>query len=176
MKKAKEFLWFLIPFLATLIVTFLYSLIKTHSYGVEFAGPLRYILLFLSDKTLMKALVNTYLANIGCSLVGVGIFAIICKAISKKRNVSKKFFYIASMPIAAVFNFLMLIISIGYDIVSSDTYPAHTIVETAPPNVWQLIDGFDIISSVKFGIIAVFLFWLIETVIGTIKRKNKVTE
>lgn len=47
--------------------------------------------------------------------------------------------------------------------------------------LWLLIpflvlDFFDFLMSVKFGAIAVFLFWLIETIIGAIKRKNKVIE
>ena len=176
MKKAKELLWFLIPFFAVMLATLVYALVKSISYGIRFTGPVRYALLFLSDKNLSIAFINTYLLNIGCALIGFGIFAVFCKAISKKRNVSRKFFYIAGILVASAFNFLMLLISISDGLRGSETYPAHTIVEAAPPSVWQMIDGFNVISSVKFGTIAVFLVWLIETIIGAIKRKNKVIE
>ena len=38
------------------------------------------------------------------------------------------------------------------------------------------LDIFNAIFSIQLAIIAVFLFWLIETIVGAIKRKNKVIE
>ena len=61
MKKAKELLWFLIPFFAVMIATLVYALVKSISYGIRFTGPVRYALLFLSDKNLSIAFINKFL-------------------------------------------------------------------------------------------------------------------
>ena len=133
-----------------------------------------YIRLLLADKTMHNALLNTYLPGIICSVVCVGLFSIICKIASKKRKVSKAFYRIGSVLIAAVVAFFTaILIKVNLIGLYPAGYPAHTIVMHAPPSVWETLTVFDIITPLQTGVFVAFLFWLAETIVGIINNKKQ---
>ena len=97
MKKFKEILWFLIPFLVLGIVGIV-SLAVCASAGnllqpqpSVFVGVVNYISLFGADKVAIRAILNAFLPGTVASVIAVGICTIICKIVSRKREISKKF-------------------------------------------------------------------------------------
>ena len=83
MKKFKEFLWFLIPFLCLSLVSVIYFIFNT-SNGVM------YFRLRISDPFFVIALVNTFVPSFILSFIVVLIYKIALRFLSKKTVTSKK--------------------------------------------------------------------------------------
>ena len=83
MKKFKEFLWFLIPFLCLSLVSVIYFILNTPNG----AG---YFRLMISDPFFIIALVNTFVPSLILSFVVVFIYKIILRFLSKKTVTGRK--------------------------------------------------------------------------------------
>ena len=179
MKKFKEFLWLLIPFLVLGIVGIV-SLAVYISAGnllqsqpSVFVGVVNYISLFGTDKVAIRAILNTFLPGMVASVIALGIFTVICRLVSKKREISKKFYYIVSTLVGTVAAFFTNVAIHAFDVAVTDNGYA---MEWSFKAMLRNLDIFNAIFSIQLAIIAVFLFWIIETIVGAIKRKNKVME
>ena len=83
MKKFKEFLWFLIPFLCLSFISVIYFVLNTSN------GPM-YFRLMISDPFFIIALVNTFVPSLILSFVVVFIYKIILRFLNKKTVTGRK--------------------------------------------------------------------------------------
>ena len=83
MKKFKEFLWFLIPFLCLSFISVIYFVLNTSNGAMYFR-------LMISDPFFIIALVNTFVPSLILSLVVVFIYKIILHFLSKKTVTGRK--------------------------------------------------------------------------------------
>ena len=83
MKKFKEFLWFLIPFLCL-------SFISVISFVLNTSNGAMYFRLMISDPFFIIALVNTFVPSLILSFVVVFIYKIILRFLSKKTLAGRK--------------------------------------------------------------------------------------
>lgn len=179
MKKLKEFLWFLIPFLVLGIVGIVGLSIRISAGNIlqpqtsVFASIANYISLFSADKVAIRAILNTCLPGMAASVLGVGICTVICKIASKKREISKRFYYAIGALVGAVAAFFTSAAIHAFE--ASVTDNGYAMVWSFKAMLRNL-DIFNAIFSIQFAIVAVFLFWLAENVIGAIMRKNEVIE
>lgn len=82
-KKFKEFLWFLIPFLCLSFISVIYFVLNTSNGAMYFR-------LMISDPFFIIALVNTFVPSLILSFVVVFIYKIILRFLSKKTVTSRK--------------------------------------------------------------------------------------
>lgn len=83
MKKFKEFLWFLIPFLCLSFISVIYFVLNTSNGAMYFR-------VMISDPFFIIALVNTFVPSLILSFVVVFIYKIILRFLSKKTVTSRK--------------------------------------------------------------------------------------
>ena len=83
MKKFKEFLWFLIPFLCLSFISLIYFVLNTSNGAMYFR-------LMISDPFFIIALVNTFVPSLILSFVVVFIYKIILRFLSKKTVTGRK--------------------------------------------------------------------------------------
>ena len=83
MKKFKEFLWFLIPFLCLSFISVIYFVLNTSNGAMYFR-------LMISDPFFIIALVNTFVPSLILSFVVVFIYKIILRFLSKKTPAGRK--------------------------------------------------------------------------------------
>lgn len=83
MKKFKEFLWFLIPFLCLSFISVIYFVLNTSNGAMYFR-------LMISDPFFIIALVNTFVPSLILSFVVVFIYKIILRFLSKKTVTGRK--------------------------------------------------------------------------------------
>ena len=83
MKKFKEFLWFLIPFLCLSFISVIYFVLNTSNGAMYFR-------LMISDPFFIIALVNTFVPSLILSFVVVLIYKIILRFLSKKTVTGRK--------------------------------------------------------------------------------------
>ncbi len=83
MKKFKEFLWFLIPFLCLSFISVIYFVLNTSNGAMYFR-------LMISDPFFIIALVNTFVPSLILSFVVVSIYKIILRFLSKKTVTGRK--------------------------------------------------------------------------------------
>lgn len=83
MKKFKEFLWFLIPFLCLSFISVIYFVLNTSNGAMYFR-------LMISDPFFIIALVNTFVPSLILSFVVVFIYKIILRFLSKKTLAGRK--------------------------------------------------------------------------------------
>ena len=83
MKKFKEFLWFLIPFLCLSFISVIYFVLNTSTGAMYFR-------LMISDPFFIIALVNTFVPSLILSFVVVFIYKIILRFLSKKTVTGRK--------------------------------------------------------------------------------------
>ena len=83
MKKFKEFLWFLIPFLCLSFISVIYFVLNTPNGAMYFR-------LMISDPFFIIALVNTFAPSLILSFVVVFIYKIILHFLSKKTVTGRK--------------------------------------------------------------------------------------
>ena len=83
MKKFKEFLWFLIPFLCLSFISIIYFVLNTSNGAMYFR-------LMISDPFFIIALVNTFVPSLILSFVVVFIYKIILRFLSKKTVTGRK--------------------------------------------------------------------------------------
>ena len=83
MKKFKEFLWFLIPFLCLSLVSVIYFVLSTSNGAMYFR-------LMIGDPFFIIALVNTFVPSLILSFVVVFIYKIILRFLSKKTVTGRK--------------------------------------------------------------------------------------
>ena len=83
MKKFKEFLWFLIPFLCLSFISVIYFVLNTSNGAMYFR-------LMISDPFFIIALVNTFVPSLILSFVVVFIYKIILHFLSKKTVTGRK--------------------------------------------------------------------------------------
>ena len=82
-KKFKEFLWFLIPFLCLSFISVIYFVLNTSTGAMYFR-------LMISDPFFIIALVNTFVPSLILSFVVVFIYKIILRFLSKKTVTGRK--------------------------------------------------------------------------------------
>ena len=82
-KKFKEFLWFLIPFLCLSFISVIYFVLNTSNGAMYFR-------LMISDPFFIIALVNTFVPSLILSFVVVFIYKIILRFLSKKTVTGRK--------------------------------------------------------------------------------------
>ena len=83
MKKFKEFLWFLIPFLCLSFISVIHFVLNTSNGAMYFR-------LMISDPFFIIALVNTFVPSLILSFVVVFIYKIILRFLSKKTLAGRK--------------------------------------------------------------------------------------
>ncbi len=83
MKKFKELLWFLIPFLCLSFISVIYFVLNTSNGAMYFR-------LMISDPFFIIALVNTFVPSLILSFVVVFIYKIILRFSSKKTVTGRK--------------------------------------------------------------------------------------
>lgn len=83
MKKFKEFLWFLIPFLCLSFISVIYFVLNTSNGAMYFR-------VMISDPFFIIALVNTFVPSLILSFVVVFIYKIILRFLSKKTVTGRK--------------------------------------------------------------------------------------
>lgn len=83
MKKFKEFLWFLIPFLCLSFISVIYFVLNTPNGAMYFR-------LMISDPFFIIALVNTFVPSLILSFVVVFIYKIILRFLSNKTVTGRK--------------------------------------------------------------------------------------
>ena len=83
MKKFKEFLWFLKPFLCLSFISVIYFVLNTSNGAMYFR-------LMISDPFFIIALVNTFVPSLILSFVVVFIYKIILRFLSKKTVTGRK--------------------------------------------------------------------------------------
>ena len=83
MKKFKEFLWFLIPFLCLSFISVICFVLNTSNGAMYFR-------LMISDPFFIIALVNTFVPSLILSFVVVFIYKIILRFLSKKTVTGRK--------------------------------------------------------------------------------------
>ena len=83
MKKFKEFLWFLIPFLCLSFISVIHFVLNTSNGAMYFR-------LMISDPFFIIALVNTFVPSLILSFVVVFIYKIILRFLSTKTLAGRK--------------------------------------------------------------------------------------
>ena len=107
MKKFKEFLWFLIPFLCLSLVSVIYFISNTSNGAMYFR-------LMISDPFFVIALVNTFVPSFILSFIVVLIYKIALRFLSKKTVTSRKKQIIVFM--------ISLIVSVCYIVIMTRTF------------------------------------------------------
>ena len=117
MKKFKELLWFLIPFLCLSFISVIYFVLNTSNGAMYFR-------LMISDPFFIIALVNTFVPSLILSFVVVFIYKIILRFSSKKTVTGRKkhtLVFLVSLPICYI-----IIMTRTFDFVNNTIFALQT--------------------------------------------------
>ena len=176
MKKVKELGWFLIALFAPIVLMGVAAVAfpKTPS----FVGNEHYIRLFLHDQIFLKSLLNTVLIPLITAFLVVTVFAAIMYVLSKKKPVSRRWFYIGGAALGSVASLLCRSIMDGMiALYPADSYDTSTLVlnitslPTAQMGAMTLFRNAMI--SLSIGVFVVFTFWIFECIRLVIRNIKK---
>lgn len=175
MKKVKELGWFLLAFFVPLVLIGVAAVAfpKTPS----FVGYEHYIRLFLKDQIFLKSLLNTVLIPLITAFLVVTVFAAVMYVLSKKKSVSRRWFYIGGAALGSVASLLCRSIMDGMiALYPAESYDTSTLVlnitslPTAQMGAMTLFNN--AMLSLSIGALAAFIFWIFEC-IGVVVRNIK---
>lgn len=119
MKKLKEFLWFLIPFLSLSFVSVIYFILNTTNGAMYFR-------LMVGDPFFLIALVNTFLPSLIMSFIVVLIYKIAFRFLIKKPVTGRRK-YIVIFLISLIAPILFIVIMTRtFDFVNSTIFSLQT--------------------------------------------------
>ena len=112
MKKAKEFLLFVIALTIPIVFYFLILLfVDLFAKNPQFVGLVNYINMFIADEYFVKALLHTLIIPIIISFLALIFFAFVTLAIRKKIKSPRLLFYLVGGIISVISTLIFLIIS-----------------------------------------------------------------
>lgn len=148
MKKFKEFLCFLIPFIVLSILSVIFFVLQYKS--VDVIGSMssdEYLKLMIKDPNFAVALVNSYVPPV---IIG-GVICAVYKAIAllKKINISRKTDYIILFVTGFIASVIYIIaLTKRFDFTNNLVY------------------------AMQVSLVVAFIFWIIELVIGKINKER----
>ncbi len=150
MKKFKEFLWFLIPFILLSIISVVFFILQLKNADViGFMGGTQYLKLMISDPFMIIALINTFIPPVIIGAVLCAVYKFITLALRKKLPITRKADYIILLAIGFITSIIYII---------------------------ALTKRFDFTNNLVFALqvslIVTFVYWLVELVVDKFKREN----
>lgn len=174
-KKLKELFVFLL-LIATFALCFLLSIAfeifptALNDSNALFSNA-HYIKALLTDELFYKSIFNTYFKAIIQSSVIVVLFTLTVRLLKKKP--SRCLFYILDVVVSSVAAFVYLIFDIGHIGYPLSYYPAHTIMYSES-TIQTMKNHFilpDLFFALLSGVLAVFIYWIIESVYYTFENR-----
>ena len=107
MKKLKELLVFVIPFVLLSVLSVIYFALHTQNSG--FMGGIQYVRLLWKDELFCKAFINTYMKPLAFSCLFVMVFTIIYYLIKHKVMIPMPVYRLCSMVIGSAVAFPLII-------------------------------------------------------------------
>ncbi len=148
MKKLKEFLFFLIPFIILSVFSIIFFIMQLKNVDViGFMGSTQYLELMLKDPTFIIALINSYIPPVIIGVVLGAVYKVITFTLRKNITITRKLDYI-------------ILLAIGFVV------PVIYII--------ALTKRFDFTNNLVFALqvslITTFIYWLIELAVGKFKK------
>ena len=177
MKRIKELLLFMLlllvlPILLLVIRGFLVDLMQG---SANFVALSNYIRMFMNDKIFGQMLVNTVMFPTLVSFCFVAVFALIVCIVRKKIQVPRWLFYLGSVFVGGMTSLIYIAC------VSALTFrvPSHVVATLQPlfgtyqPSVFDALTITNVLISLYIGILTAFIFWILELIIGIVKKARR---
>ena len=143
MKKFKEILWFIIPFLSLSAITIIYFVLNVGN-GVN------YLKFMISDPIFIIALVNTFIPPVILSFALVLVYKLVLRFVFKKTVKGRKLNFIILYMVSVIAPIVYIVIM--------------------KKGAFDLINN--TIFTLQSGIIVTFIFWVVDVIKEKAKSKK----